>query len=361
VNAMESRKIQKVGAATYTVSLPKEWVGRRNLRKGDQVFLEEDGEGLRLMLNPATGARERKGEECTVNADLCAEPGMLARVIVGGYVLGRDRIIVQASKRLRSEHQDEIRQTIRRLMGIGIIEENGSRVVLQCSIDPANYPLDALIKRLYNLGSTMLTEALEGLVKDDRALADDAIKREDDADMMYWLILRLVLSAQLDEALVEPLGMRSRLEIVGYRLIAKDLETVADLSHEIAKNVCEILEQRIRVPPSILKALTEFAETIELAYARALGGLLSRDLKQANEAIRVAAGLEKREQDLVRLVLKELKDPRTILPVRGIYSAMAQIGGFASSIAVIAFNRYLEKPTDLCMPTPSEKKALTAR
>ena len=349
--AMESRKIQKVGAATYTVSLPKEWVGRRNLHKGDQVFLVEEGEGLRLTPRPDAAERGREDTEFTVDADLCDDPGMLERIIVGNYVLGRERIVVRSSKRLRSEHQDEIRGAIRRLIGIGIIEENGTRIVLQCSIDPANYPLEALIKRLYNLGATMFSESIEALARGDPALAQDAIRREDDADMMYWLILRLILSAQLDEALVERLGMRSKLEIPGYRLIAKDLETVADLSHGIARNVKDLLDEGIRTPPTVVKAISDFAELIERACAKALGGLLSRDLKQANEAIQLASGIEKREQDLVRLVLRETKDPKAIVPLRMIYSSMAGIGGFANSIAVIAFNRYLEKPSDVCRPT----------
>src|SRR3990170_2391946 len=164
---MESRKIQKVGAATFTVSLPKEWVARRNLRKGDQLFLVEEGEGLRLLPSPTVSDRERSGTEFIVDADLCEEPGMLERVIVGNYVLGHERIIVRSSLRLRSEHQDEVRRSVRRLIGMGIVEESSSKVVLQCSINPANYPLDTLVKRLYNLGSTMLSEALEALVTKD--------------------------------------------------------------------------------------------------------------------------------------------------------------------------------------------------
>ena len=46
---MESRKIQKVGAATLTISLPKDWADKRNLKKGDQVFLTEDGEALKVL------------------------------------------------------------------------------------------------------------------------------------------------------------------------------------------------------------------------------------------------------------------------------------------------------------------------
>lgn len=347
---MESRKIQKVGAATLTISLPKAWVDRRNLKKGDQVFLVEEGEALKILPSAVTEERRGPAVDYMIDSDLCDEGGMLERVIVGNYVLGRERLIVRSSIRLRSDHQDEIRSAVRRLMGMGIVEESSSKVVLQCSINPSNYPLDTLVKRLYNLGSTMLTESLEALVTRDPTLADDALKREDDADMMYWLILRLILSAQLDEALVEQLGMRSRIEIPGYRSIARDLEAVADHAQDVANSVKQILQEKIRFPASIIKALQSLEEVIERTYGQALGALLSRDLKQANEAIRLSKGLAKRGQELVRLVVKEVKDPKAIVLLRGIYTSMLLIGEYAGGMAVIAYNRYLEKPTNLSRP-----------
>ena len=139
---MESRKIQKVGAATLTISLPKDWVTQRGLKKGDQVFLAEEGETLRIMPGPAMEERRRQWEEYLIDADLCDEPGILERVIVGNYVLGRQKLIVRSSGRLRSEHLEEVRMTSKKLMGLGIIEETGSKIILQCSLDPANYPLE---------------------------------------------------------------------------------------------------------------------------------------------------------------------------------------------------------------------------
>ena len=347
---MESRKVQKVGAATLTISLPKEWAKQRSLKKGDQVYIVEDGEALKVLPGPPADGRHRAATEFIVDADLCEEPGILERVIVGNYVWGREKIIVRSALRLRSEHQDEVRRATRRLMGIGIIDESPSKVVLQCSIDPSNFPLEALIKRLYSLGATMLSESLEALITRDAVLADDALKREDDADMIYWLILRLVMSAQVDDALVERLGMRSRLEILGDRVISRDLEALADHCCDIARCAKEVIAQDVRVPGSIAKALQGLADAIGQAYGKALDGLFSRDLKLANEAIRLSAGLEKREQDLLRLVLKEFKDPRAVVPLRGIQSSLARIGEYAQSMAVIACNRYLEKPSNLCRP-----------
>jgi phosphate uptake regulator len=352
---MESRKIQKVGAATLTISLPKNWVTQRKLKRGDPVFIVEDGEALKILPSQEAAARKRSATEFIVDADLCDEPGMLERVIVGNYVLGREKITVQSSRRLQSQHLDEVRGAMRRLMGIGILDETPSLIVLHCSVDPTNYPLEALIKRLYNLGATMLSESLEALKTSDRSLAEDAMKREDDADMMYWLILRLLLSAQLDDALVERLGIRSRLEIAGYRAIARDLEIAADHAHEIAMYVQGVLREEIEIPNSIVAAFTVLADLIGQTFALALGALLSRDLKQANAALSLSNDLKKREQEVVKSLLRESRgqrkrEPSFLLPVTGILRGMAQIGGYGRSIALIAYNRYLEKPSNLCHP-----------
>ena len=354
----ESRKIQKVGASTLTISLPKAWVTQRKLKRGDPVFLVEEGETLKILPSEEAAARKRSMTEFLVDADLCDEPGMLERVIVGNYVLGREKITVRSAGRLRSEHLDEIRGAMRRLMGIGILDETPSQVVLHCSIDPANYPLDALIKRLYSLGATMLSEALEALKTSDVSLAEDAIKREDDADMMYWLILRLLLSAQLDDALLERLGLRTRLEIAGDRAIARDLEIAADHAHDIARYVRDVLRNEVEIPDSILEAFAGLVDLIGQTFARALGALLSRDLKEANTALNLSRDLDKREQDVVKLLLREsrrqrTKEPSFLLPVSGILRGMAQIGGYGRSIALIAYNRYLEKPSNLCRPAPA--------
>ena len=347
---MESRKVQKVGTSTLTISLPKPWVEKYGLRQGDQVFLEEEGAFLRVT--PAALASRRTAvQEYLIDADLCDEPGILYRVIVGNYVLGRERLLVKASGRLSSEHLAEARDAARRLMGMGIIEETASRMTLQCSIEPTKYPVDTLIKRLYNLSSTMLDESIEALVTRDRRLAEDALHREDDADTMYWLLIRLLLSAQADDSLLEQLGLRNRLEIAGYRLIAKELETVADYGEDIARNVLELLDARIEVPTGLVRALRDLSEGVRDVYSRGMGGLLSRDLKLANQAIVTRDEMKKKENRFMKLLFDEIEEPAVLLNFRNIVDGVQRMADYGLSIAVIAFNRYLERPTNLCKPT----------
>lgn len=59
------------------------------------------------------------------------------------------------------------------------------------------------------------------------------------------------------------------------------------------------------------------------------------------------------------MVVKEVKDPKTVVLLRGIYTSMLLIGEPASGMAVIACNRYLEKPSNL--PRPASVTASSQR
>ncbi|MEM0205160.1 MAG: AbrB/MazE/SpoVT family DNA-binding domain-containing protein, partial [Nitrososphaerota archaeon] len=56
---IEIRKLQKVGTATLTVSLPKKWVLKKGLKPGDRVTLIENEDGsLRLDVGDVKTAEE---------------------------------------------------------------------------------------------------------------------------------------------------------------------------------------------------------------------------------------------------------------------------------------------------------------
>ncbi len=353
---MESRKIQKVGVSTLTISLPKEWTKAQDLQKGDQVFLEREGDSLRLLAPEGARRRlERPVPEYVIDAQALDEPGMLERVIVGNYVLGRERLIVQSPSRLSSAHLEELRNVVRRLMGLGILEETGNRAVLQCSIEPSKFPIDSLIKRLYNLGKTMLEDAVEALVTRDRTLAEDALRREEDADMIYWLLVRLILSAQQDDALITKLGMENRLNNAGYRLIAKELETVADCGNTVAEAVLALLDAEAEIPPRILTSLAAHAAKAAGLYGDGLAALLTRDLKLANRTVEGGGEMEKRLGSFMTHVFAEVREPVTLLGLKTIVDNLSRIAEYSHSIANVAINRYLERSTSLCHPIVAEE------
>ncbi len=347
---MVIRKIQRFGTVSLTVSLPKKWVREKNLKKGDPVFIIVEGDSLRILPAPRGGEPKAKWKTYLIDADLCEDPGVLERVIVGNYVLGRQELVVRSATRLRSEDVQGMRAISKKLMGLGIIEETANSMTLQCTLDPANYPIDDLIQRFCELGVTMLEESIEALVTGDRRLAQDATRREDDADAMYWLILRLVQGPGTEGSLVEEPELRSPLEVTQYQIVDRNLEAFADSGQSVARSVLALLDDKANLGPSVPTELKALSGAVEEVYGKAIGGLLSRDVKQVNDAIRAQESAVNHGREIVKTILEDIRDPKVAIPLRTMLDGILAMFEQGRSIAVIAFNRCLEKPTDLSRP-----------
>ncbi|HVL47613.1 MAG TPA: phosphate uptake regulator PhoU [Candidatus Thermoplasmatota archaeon] len=354
---MESRKVQKVGASTLSVSLPKEWAEANGLRKGDIVLFEPLKDGTLRVMPSRVGEAERGPAqiEYVVNADLCDEVGMLGRVVVGNYVIGRNHLRIKSKSRIRSEHIQEVRSAVSKLMGLGIMMETPDEIELQCSIDAARFPMETVIKRLYTIGATMQREAIEALEKKDKSLAEDAVGREDEADMIYWLALRLLLSAQADPSLAEKIGIHDSLPIVGNRLIAKNLEHVADYADNIARNAVKILDSGRALDPAVVRRLRKTSDTSAQIVADALASIFVHDMHLANKAIEAKARVEASEEDLLREIVDASDDPAQVASLRAILWSLRRIAEYGSEIAVIGINRYLERSSALCRPVDEKE------
>lgn len=348
---MESRKVQKVGASTLSVSLPKDWVERWGIHKGDVVLIETSKDGsLRVTSSKDASAEGRPEQEFVVNADLCDEPGLLGRVVVGNYVVGRDLIRIKSKTRIKGHHIQEVRAAAAKLMGLGIMQETPDEIELQCSVDPGRFPIETVMKRLYTIGATIHREAVEALVKGDAALARDAISREDEADTMYWLILRLLLIAQTDPVMAERMGLKEQLPIVGNRLIAKALENVADYAEAMGQSAIEIADQGKKVDPALLEQFRRVGEASGKVVADALAGVFTHDVKLANRAIENARLVEVEAEKLAEEVHQKVRDPVLVANLRAVIFSMRRVAEHGSEIAVIGINRYLERPSTICKP-----------
>lgn len=346
--SVESRKVQKVGTSTLSISLPKDWAQKHGIEKGDVLLFEDLRDGSLRIAPNQIGPSRLKEAMYIVNADMATDKGMLGRIVVGNYVIGHNHLVIRSKTRIRSEHIREVREAAGKLMGLGIMLETPDTIELQCSIDASRFPMETVIKRLYTIGATMQKEALESLVQRDVRLAEDARGREDEADMVYWLALRLLLTAQVDAQIAEQIGIRDQLPIVGNRLICKNLEHVADYADNIAKNVLDVLESGKEVEAPLVKKLQRANETAARIVADGLACIFTHDLKVANKAIEAQAEVERIEDDILNDILRKHEDPALVASLRAVAWSIRRIAEYGSEIAVIGINRYLERESAIC-------------
>src|SRR5216683_3841122 len=88
---MELRKLQMTGGASYTVSLPKDWVKEQGLKVGDVVaVLPRSDSSLTLVAHQKIPSSENKAAEVTLAASKDQDREELLRTVVAQYLAGYD-------------------------------------------------------------------------------------------------------------------------------------------------------------------------------------------------------------------------------------------------------------------------------
>jgi phosphate uptake regulator len=342
---METRKVQKVGYSTLSVSLPMNWTKKWEIKKGDLIFLSEETDGaLRLTVEPG------KTEDNTVymvNVDNCDNAEVLARVIVGNYVLGRNVMKVYSSRRLMREQIKSIREVTQRLLGIGIIEESERHLILQCSIDPNKFPLETVVRRLYVITSIMFKEILNSLIDGDIELAKDAITREYEADTIYWLLARLLASAQQSRLVSEGIGIKDPMDIVQHSIIAWYLEMIGDRVNDIAASIISLQQTRQESDNEIIERLVQIGMMAFTMFDKAVKSIFEKDLNVASDAVDLYENVENEESNLLKR-FQNGSSPEVAAAVSQIAWDMKIIAEHSSAIAEIAIDHALTGKNDIC-------------
>ncbi len=287
------RKIQQTRTGTYFVCLIRSWAEKHGVKKGTQVTLTETTDG-RLCIN--AGSTIQREPRVAV---LTPSP-LLSREIVGRYLLGFDIIRIQAKERFDFDVRETAKQTLGSLIGLEIVEETSSEMVLQCLLDPFGLSPEKLLVRNYTIVSGMCRDAVATLVDGDLSFAKSVIARDGESDRQYFLLVRLLRAIVQDAFLGEKLGL-SAIDCMDYRLAASYLESLGDAAMQIAGETIKLNGTK---PSEELKGLLLNLMNVDCeAGAEALKAFIGKDLGFA-EHVKVNQSQMKTESAKIELAVK---------------------------------------------------------
>lgn len=335
---MEKRKIQKVGRSTLSVTLPKEWTKLADVKQGDTVYLDQKKNNALIILSEKLLKHEERSKEFYINCDMITEPKLLGRFIVGSYIQGADTIKIFSSTRIKGNQIEDIRNIIRKLIGLSIIEESSKEIILQCSIDPTKFEIYSLIKRLSVISSTMLEESLEALIELNPEFASDVIKREEEANSIFWLITRLSTLARASQILADKIGLKEPID-PSIRLVSKNLERVADCSENIAKIVLDMYTIRNEIDKKELEKIMILTKITKEMFKKAVDSFFSKDMINANEVHNLREKIDNEARERRR---------KAVIPYfRAITVMLSMIAENSASIAVLTINIVISESNHL--------------
>src|SRR3989449_11158306 len=101
---VELRRVQMTGGASYTVSLPKDWVREQGLKAGEVVaVLPRADSSLTLGPHEKIPATQGKGAEIAVTPTKDQDREQILRTVVAQYLAGYNMIRIRFPTTLRPD------------------------------------------------------------------------------------------------------------------------------------------------------------------------------------------------------------------------------------------------------------------
>jgi len=272
---MDLRRIQRTSGGTFFVCLPKDWAERNGLDRGSIVAVSETADG-QLAINPKYGV-ERAPQVAVVRPT-----ALLDREIVEKYLLGYDIIRVEAKERISPTDRERVKQASSRLVGLEIVEEDYSKIVMQCLLEPSTFLPEKILRREYSIASGMHRDAVTALIEGDVHLAKNVIARDNEVNRLYFLLVRILRTVIQNPGLSEKLGILP-INCLDYRLTASLVESIGDQSACIGEKAIKL--GGAKLAENLSQLVLKFHTVAYESHENAINAVFSRDVSMA-ESVR---------------------------------------------------------------------------
>lgn len=267
------RRLQRIGSSIL-VSLPKEWVIANNLDKSNQVELETGQDTISISANKEM----RPTKELVISYPLPKDENIVAD-ITGAYLLGYDIIQITSKSIIPGEDREKIRNSMRRLVGMEIIEEDASNINMQFLLDATTLNPEKILKRMSSIALGMYDDVSNGLILDDKSNLQTLSKRDVEVNRQYFLLVRLIRSTLVDKRLANVFNLEN-IDILDYRVAANLLENAGDTIVELANFI-----YNSSLSNEHLKKIFDIVQNFNILAEKSIDAFTKPDRRLAIEAI----------------------------------------------------------------------------
>jgi phosphate uptake regulator len=329
------------GKSTYIVSLPKKWVDEVGIEKGDSLTVIPQKDKT-LLLVPKSMKRPDKPQEIEINVAPAEKIGPIIRKVVSHYLVGYNTIrLLSRGNRISSQQRRSIKDFVRRkLVGTEIISDSRDTVTLQVLLSYPELSIQDALRRMYIISTSMHKDAITALKEMNRDLAQEVVSIDDEVDRFSFYIIRQLKSAVQDDNILKELGLSNPRDCLGFRLITKSVERIADHAVSIARNILSI---ETPVDKEVIEAFDHVSTYATTLFDDAVLSLYTQEYALADDVVERKAQLDQYEVELLNLVSRNVSDEEAKASLRLVVESIRRTVEYASDIAEIVLNLTITK------------------
>ena len=215
---MHRRKIQLIAGTTYSVSLPKEWVRKNNLKEKNEILFYEKNDRT-LVISPYAIEGKKLNE---ISLDIDKYISAIDQILFAVYYLGIENISLFSKKELTKDVKSRIRKTITYMSGTEINYEDKQKITIKVLLDKSKVEIFQVLYRISLIIESSILNILEQLNINEIRI------NENEIDRLYHLITKIILLSIIDSNILNSSKIKNVSLIPAYFLISKRLENIGD-------------------------------------------------------------------------------------------------------------------------------------
>lgn len=229
---MEYRKLISFGKSSFVISIPKSWIGKNKLKKGDLIYLEE--KDADLILSPHSQNTEQKEKEITIEVD-GKELKHIKREIIGAYIKNHKTIILTGNE--IKDKAKEIQSVIQRLVALEVMEQTSKRIVAKDFLNLDDVSTKSILRKLDVIIRSMFEDCEKSFEEDNY---ESINYRDLDVNKLVFLMFRIVRFGQENTSYAFKKFDLSPVELSNLWWLSYDLESIADEIKRIARYLRQV-------------------------------------------------------------------------------------------------------------------------
>ncbi|TFH17048.1 phosphate uptake regulator PhoU [Candidatus Bathyarchaeota archaeon] len=332
----ELRKVQVTGGSTFIISLPKAWVEQMGLQRGSVIRINQKDD-LTLCLTPEGADVSESQRKVIINPSPEDTPESIVRRVVSAYLMGYNIIQLRSNhQRLDSSQRFNVKDfTRKKLVGTEILADLPQDLTLQVLLSYAELSVKDALRRMSVIAASMHRDAIIALGTEDLTLAREIVAMDDEVDRFNLYIIRLLKVAVVDAHVLKESGLKSPRECLGYRLITKSVERMADHAVNIAHNRLELtlstLDNELLTE---MKRLSDFALEI---FEGSMEAVFDENYKAADKVLNLAQRTRNMEAEMLQMIVKHAP-PEEVPALRLIVESILRTAEYGADIAETVLN-----------------------
>jgi len=331
----EVRKIQLTGKSTHIVSLPKKWVTMMGLKTGSQLVVTKHNDAS-LILTPRELVKPAHPKEAEVSVTNKEDPNTLARKIIALYLTGYSHIVIRTKgERITSLQRNLIKDlTRRKLFGTEIVSDSPKEMKLQVLLSYPELSVENALRRMCLVATSMHEDAMQALRNPKSGPAHDVIALDDEADRFSLYIIRQLKAAVQSERTLRDVGFANPTECLGYRVIVKSVERIADHAVKIAEAAIS-LDQEMDV--YVMRRISEMSSFANSVFEDSTKSLYKKDYFLADNVVARAERIAVIEDETMKAITEKAKIAE-MPTIRMIMESIRRTAEYASDIGEVVLN-----------------------